>query len=444
VISFLALLLCCAGILWLLSRDAARRPDVSPAAWVALIWVTLYASRPLTSWFGDPTALTTAEAHDQGNTEEALINLVLILAAAFVLARRRLRISSVISANPWLTLVYFFWLQSVLWSDEPIITAKRLFKELGNLAMVLVILTDKNPASTMRAVCVRCAYIALPLSAVVIRYYPDYGRGYVGWHMDEMMLLGITGHKNALGILACVGVIFLLWDLIERRGRGRADAAHWAATVVVLMIGWYFLLVADSATALVCAVMGSALLLAAGLPSLARHPSRIEVAGVCALVTVWTINNWFHIDKAFIENLGRNMTLTTRTDMWPVLLRLQDQPLLGAGFSTFWSGWRLVQTQQTFGHLFLQAHNGYLETYLNGGLIGVGLLIVLLAVAYTRIRQRLAEGTSDAGIRFTMLLVAIVHNFTEATFYKLSLLWFVTVFAFMDYHAPEAAGPKAT
>ena len=144
-----------------------------------------------------------------------------------------------------------------------------------------------------------------------------------------------------------------------------------------------------------------------------------------------------------IEGLGRDTSLTTRTDMWPVLLGFQDQPLLGAGFSTFWSGRRLARIGQAFGNLVIQAHNGYLDTYLNGGLVGVGLLVVLLCASYRRVRERLARGAPDARIRLTLLFVAIVHNWTEATFYKLSLLWFVTVFAIMDYRAPAASeAPK--
>jgi exopolysaccharide production protein ExoQ len=439
VISLLVLLACCVGIVWLLSRDVAERPDVSSASWLVLAWACLHASRPVTSWFGDPSAVTAPAGFDEGNLAEAIVNLGLIVAAVGVLARRRLSISAVIAANVCFAVLYVFWLQSVFWSDSPLITIKRLFKDLGNVAMVLVVLSDRNPAETIRAVCVRCAFVCLPLSAVAIRYYPNWGRAYVGYHMNEPMLLGITGHKNTLGILACLAVIFLLWDLLEPGPTRRPGTAHRVATVVVWLMGWYFIVAVDSATALVCAVVGSVLLLTASLSSFQRHPGRIEACGVCALVTAWLFNNFFHLERVFLENLGRDETLTTRTDMWPLLIGLQDQPLLGAGFSTFWSGRRLVETAKAFGGVIIQAHNGYLDTYLNGGLIGLGLLIVLLGVTYRRIRQRLAFGAPDARIRFAILFVALVHNFTEATFHRLSLMWFVTVFAIMEYRAPAAA-----
>src|SRR4029077_11825127 len=213
----LALLVCLAATAWLLSRDAAERPAVSPATWIVVVWAFIYASRPLTSWFVDPSATGSPELFDESNPSEALINLVLIVAAAVVLVRRRLQVLRVISANPWLAVVYLFWLESVLWSDDPVMTFKRLFKDLGNVAMVLVVLTDRNPVETIKAVCVRCAYIGVPLSVVLIRYYPNFGRIYIGYNVDQVWLGGVGSDKNTLGILALVAVIFLLWDLLERR-----------------------------------------------------------------------------------------------------------------------------------------------------------------------------------------------------------------------------------
>jgi O-antigen ligase len=148
------------------------------------------------------------------------------------------------------------------------------------------------------------------------------------------------------------------------------------------------------------------------------------------------------LHEAFLGSLGRDTSLTTRTDMWPALLSMQDQPLLGAGFNTFWTGRRLLQVEQLIGNMVIQAHNGYLDTYLNGGLVGLGLLIGLLCVSYRRIRQRLALGSFDARIRFAMLFVAIVHNNAEATFFKLSLLWFVTMYTLLDFRGPDRSGGR--
>jgi len=426
-------------VVWLLYRDVKERPSVSPAAWIVVVWVVIYSSRPVMSWFADPSAPLSTHSYDEGDFEEALVSFAVIVAGLVVLWRRGARLRQVVEQNGWLAVVYVFWLHSILWSDYPIITAKRLFKDLGEVAMVLVVLTDRNSVQAVKAVCARCAYIGIPLSLVLIRYFPGIGRVFAGYNQDQLSFVGITANKNTLGMLALVTVIFMLWDCLDsRRSAGRpTDWLSMGARVAVLLTAWYLLVISDSRTSLVCAVIGSALVLAPGLPALRRRPAWMEVWGASAAVILWALNSRLGLQKRFIEGLGRDMSLTTRTDMWPVLLRLQDSPLLGAGFSTFWSGQRLVQIEQTFGDIVTQAHNGYLETYLNGGLIGVGLLIVLLCVSYRRIRGQLVLGAADARFRFAILFVAIVHNCTEATFYKLSLLWFVTVYAIMDYRVSD-------
>ncbi len=422
-------------VAWLLYRDVRGRPAVSPASWIVVVWVVIYSSRPVMSWFADPSAAVSPESYDEGDLREALVSLAVIVASLIVLLRRGARLQQIIDQNKWLAVVYVFWLHSILWSDYPIITAKRLFKDIGNVAMVLMVLTDQNSVEAMKAICARCVYIGIPLSLVLIRYFPELGRAYTGYNQDQLSVVGITANKNMLGMLALVTVIFMLWDFLDSRRTHRhsTDWANMGARAAVLLMAWYLLIISDSATSLVCAVGGSVLLFVLDLPYFKRRPGRFEVWGISVMVLLWAVNAGLGLHEAFVQSLGRNMSLTTRTDMWPVLFRLQENPLLGAGFDTFWAGERLVQSARALGGLFLQAHNGYLETYLNGGAIGVGLLIVLLCVSYRRIRGELMRGTVDARFRLAILLVAIVHNFTEATFYKLSVVWFVTVFAIMDY-----------
>ena len=50
----------------------------------------------------------------------------------------------------------------------------------------------------------------------------------------------------------------------------------------------------------------------------------------------------------------------------------------GTGYYSFWQGNRLRQVSDGFMSDLNESHNGYLETYLNSGYIGVVLLVVLL------------------------------------------------------------------
>jgi exopolysaccharide production protein ExoQ len=448
----LALLAASLGIAWLLYADARARPSVSPTTWVVVTWAVISASRSVTSWFADPGQVSDSlQSHDEGHAVEAMIYMSLIVIGLIVLIRRHIHPSAVLDDNRWLAIFYLFWLMSVLWSDYPVITVKRIVKDLGNVVMTLVLLTGRDPAEAVKAAFVRAAYICVPTSVVLIRYFPDLGRVYVGYNLNELMYVGVTTQKNSLGMLALVASLFLLWDLWQASGLPHCVAAKtlWVGRASVLMMSWYLLIIADSATSLVCATLGSLLLLALARRSARQGPWRVEAFGLGGILALWIFDSFLGIKEAFIRSLGRDMSLTTRTDIWPILLRYQDNPLVGAGFNSFWAGRRLVQLHDAVGGI-IQAHNGYLETYLNGGLVGVGLLAVLLIAGYRQARRASVRGAPDGGLRFVLIILAIIHNFTEASFNKLSILWLATVFALMDYRAlprtpvtTPVAGPRS-
>lgn len=433
----LALIAFSIWLIWLFYRDGKERPSVSRSIWIVLAWGLTHGTRPVTSWFvGLDQDIFQSRSRDEGNPAEALISLILIIAGLIVLGRRSIRLPTVIRDNKWLFVFYLFWLMSVMWSDYPLITFKRLFKDVGNVIMVLVVLTEREPGEAIRAVCARLAYVSIPLSILLYRYFPDWGRAYVGYRGDTQMFAGVATHKNTLGVLALVGAVFLLWDFIERRGhqKSAAEKLSFASRGLVLLMCWYLLLTIDSVTSLICAFFGSALLIAFSRDSIRQRPGRLEVCGLGVGVVLLLLDWVFNLKETFLLSLGRDATLTTRTDIWPILMDSQSNPLVGVGFNTFWAGQRLLQLGQneTVGGI-IQAHNGYLETYLNGGLVGVSLLMVLLVSAYMQIRRQLVIGRPEGSIRFIVLLLAIINNYSEASFSKVGLLWFVTLFAIMQY-----------
>lgn len=431
-------------LIWVYYQDAKERPAVSHTTWFVVVWVAMYGSRPITEWFSGVEDIDRQVALAEGNPLEATASLALIVAGLVVLFRRRIQLSSVIACNVWVCIFYLFWCLSIVWSDYPVITLKRVIKDLGNVVMVLVVLSDRDPIVAMRAAISRVAYLCIPMSVLLIRYYPDLGRAYTGFDRSELMWIGVATHKNTLGVLAFVGALFLLWDLLDSGNvKGRIkDRPLIVSRCGVLVLCWYLLLIANSATSLLCAVVGAALLIALGFPSVTRMFGRVEALMLTSAILFVVIDSFTNIKELIVVDLlGRDMTLTTRTEVWPILLNYQDSPLVGAGFNSFWTGERLHHLFETVGSI-IQAHNGYLETYLNGGLIGVGLLLVLLSSTYFRIRKKLVINQPGLSMRLVMLISAIMYNNSEASFNKVGVMWFVTLYALMEYHTQLR--PRAT
>ena len=73
-----------------------------------------------------------------------------------------------------------------------------------------------------------------------------------------------------------------------------------------------------------------------------------------------------------------------------------------------------------------EAHNGYLELYLNLGIVGVFLIIMFMIAGYRTICRKLVSCPHIASLAITLWLCTVVYNLTESA-YGASPLWFVLV-----------------
>jgi exopolysaccharide production protein ExoQ len=99
----------------------------------------------------------------------------------WVLSRRRLFLRQIIRTNAADFVPIFYCEISSLCSDHAFISFKRRIKELRNVVMVLLVLTDRDPIQAVKATMKRSAYLLIPLSVVLIKYYPDLAKGYDQW-----------------------------------------------------------------------------------------------------------------------------------------------------------------------------------------------------------------------------------------------------------------------
>jgi O-antigen ligase len=394
------------------------------------MWAVIVGSRPISTWFGVGPQMESTEDYLGGSPLDAALFLILIIAGLLVLRRRKANWNAVISKNRWLFLFYLYLGISVLWSDFTFVSSKRWIKDFGNVVMVLVLLTEQDPIEAIKAVFARCAYVLIPLSALFIKYIPDLGRVYDVWTWTPIYV-GVTTNKNELGCLVLTCSLVLLWDLIDRHCGKRRITDVGTRLLLLVMCVW-LLQVANSATAKTCTILGASLLFALRLKSVRMRLNQLEiyVAGV-ALLFIF-LDTVFDLRGAFFQSLNRDATLTGRTDIWRLVLAANVNPLIGSGFYSFWLGnGSQALVDEGYQHL-TQAHNGYLETYLNSGLIGVGLLVLLLASAYRRIRKDLLTGSDYARVMFILFIIGIVYNWTEAAFNRLTPLWLILILALTE------------
>src|SRR5436309_12981576 len=110
------------------------------------------------------------------------------------------------------------------------------------------------------------------------------------------------------------------------------------------------------------------------------------------------------------------MALAGRSELWAELLHESTRPILGSGYQSFWLGPGGKHMWAKYSFHPNQAHNGYLETYLNGGLIGLCLLMAMIVSGGSKLKTELLFGGSYPSVCFAFLLSAVVYNWAEAAF----------------------------
>ncbi|MDR3554359.1 MAG: O-antigen ligase family protein, partial [Syntrophobacteraceae bacterium] len=365
----LALFLCIILIFSLFWLDSRRSEPVSRAIWVPATWFAMAASRPLDLWFSAGPA---QDSSAEGSAISRAVYLVLILAGLLILSRRREKFSihELVADNGPLFLLLGYFALAIIWSDFPFVSFKRYIKTFGMLMMILIILTDADPALALRTTLRRCGFVLLSLSFMLAKYFTAIGVSYDTW-TGAQAVVGVASDKNMLGQICLVFGMGYLWGLVSEWSKSRLPKNHRLAPAIdifMLLLAIHLLLLSHSDSSLVCMLFGSAVMLATRYASVRK---RIGMYIVIGAITFLLLNSFSELIPSIVHALGRNMTLTGRTEIWQKLLSFaKENLLLGAGYEDFWMGQVLVRLR-SMGMYMNEAHNGYLEIVLNTGLAGL-------------------------------------------------------------------------
>jgi exopolysaccharide production protein ExoQ len=409
------------------------------------------SSRQLVYWFGsEAIMLDSSSAPEEGSRIDRLFLSFLIIMALVVLVRRGIQWRVVFDRNRWLVALYSYAFISIFWSDDSFTSFKRFVRLAGGVLMALVILTEQSPRQALEAVFKRLVYILIPFSLVLIKYFPDFGVAYRP-HSGGKSWVGVTMTKNQLGLLCTVSAFFLLWNFftLRQNQRTRRSLMEMGSYFLVFCIS-FFMMVGEgvySATALACLPSGVITFL------LLRWTRKCNIhVGVSALiipvVTIFLLGASLPFlgtspVSGMSELLGRDATLTSRTDIWELLRPFAaETPVFGHGYGGFWT--KKVVAIATVN----EAHNGYLEVILILGVLGLIPLFgfVVSYCAHVHRALRLDRDANWAIFGFCLIVMLVLHEATEAAFLaETDLLWTSVIFVSTNYpsvEAPEISGRK--
>lgn len=336
-----------------------------------------------------------------------------------ILGLYRHRVVHVLRLNMLPVLTYAWLMLTSLWSLHPALTTHRVIAELLVLSLLLATVCVMRSWRIIIYPITAAAIIIIlaDMAAVVLR--PGLAIGPLG-------AMGIHTNKNLAGVITLIAVIVCGGTFFaQRNGKVRA------ALLPVIALGFVFLILTKSKTSL-----GLALAIYAAFPAFylvfkrwSAAPAVVPVVALSLAALIVLFVACADVSQSeFLEFVFGDATLTRRTELWAFLhANIDQRPYLGWGWGAFWDtgsvvnpiiappqSWVLPATEIN------TAHNGYIDIWLQSGLIGLSLVVLIILhtvwIYASLLRQRCwgEENEWLIATAFAVVIALALYNFLES------------------------------
>ena len=380
----------------------------------------------------DYASLSKAYAPMAGSKLSRMLWLGLLsLGALFILWRAGLAWLLLRSLNPFLWIFVGLAVASVIWSIEPSLTLRRIVRLFTFLLIAIAFVLMAWHARRFQNV-IRPILTILLLGSIIFGLVAPH----LAIHAETSTELlgawrGLTYHKNGLGALACIALIFWFHAWLTREVKTLPALAGGAIAVTCLILSR-----SSTAVAATIFVMLFLLILLRSPRGLRPYMPYIVALFVIALVLyamviLGLIPGQGTLLSPVTALTGKDATFTGRTQIWTIIFEhVQANPFLGSGYGAYWAGPIVDSPSYEFirrmGSFYPgSAHNGYLEIINDLGWIG---LLCLFAYMFTYVAQslRLLDiNRNQAALYLALLVQQAITNLSETHWFSVLSIDFV-------------------
>jgi len=382
----------------------------------------------------DPYNIIT-KMNTSGSTIDFIISTILVLASVVVLSRRNINISMILRNNVWITVFYIYCGISVFWSEFPFDLSIRFIKNICYLLPFLIVLTEKDRVEAINKLVRRSGIILIPLSFIFIKYFHEISRYYEAY-TGKYYNAGVSYNKNGLGSLCLICGLFYFWNIMDdlkNRNEPENKKDFLTHFVIFIMTLWVMYLT-DSATSSTCLLVGIFIISLTRFPVITKRYKAILMLLLFSVIIIYISDLYLLVFKAFTGKIGRDTTLTGRDTVWEVSLRGVSNQWIGSGYGGFWKQDKTIKIMnEIWDTPPNQAHNGYLDLYLNLGYIGVVIFFAMMLSAFREISRKIIYYKDFGGFCVVYFIVFLLYNITEAAFKDLHPLWNLFLLMAIDY-----------
>jgi len=381
----------------------------------------------------DYHGLVAGTAPGSGSVLSRLLWLWLLAAAALIICwRAGLAWLLAGTLNPFLLVIVTLAFASVSWSIDPSLSLRRLIR-LGTIVIACAAFVSMSWHARRFQNVVRPILTLLLCGSIIFGLvFPS-----LAIHQEPAAELmgawrGLANHKNGLGALSCMALIFWLHAGLTREVRLWPALAGGTIAAACLTLS-------HSSTAMATAALVSAFLIALLLAPRGLRPYipylvalLVGLLLIYGLAVLGLIPGLGTLMAPIAALTGKDMTLTGRTEIWALLAEhIRSHPLLGTGYGAYWTAGPIAGTEsyefvRRMGSFYPgSAHNGYLEVLNDLGWVGLCCLIGFIAV-YVRQSLRLLRIDYKQGALYLALFIQqALTNISETHWFSVLSVDFV-------------------
>lgn len=316
------------------------------------------------------------------------------------------------SALRMIMITFIYFSLSAFWAYEPKESFRMSLSILFQFALAVAI-TRNAYLDLMLA---RLSFVAKGIILIncifcILFYGLAVEPGYFGGSYSGA-LRGIFSSKNTFGaIIAFCYAAVLLEITFNSRVKKRMNVG-W------LLIAFGLLVLSMSMTSIATAVFTTFIAIAATSRWFSRSPQYHRVLILLSSLVLFCA--CIALVEPVLSMFGRDLTLTGRTTLWTFAFEnYLDKPILGYGLNSFWR--EMLHNDLLIEHGLWnigQAHNGFVDALLAGGLIGGGLVLLIYLKMLTGITSELVRTKVNTATPILMIFfwLALVQNLTETSF----------------------------
>lgn len=353
--------------------------------------------------------ITEAENLGTSNIINQIVFGSLFVFSIILLIPKRKELLNFIKREKFLTIFLLWCLITIIWSNYALVSLKRYIQYLTTVTVTLSILLHVKDTKQIINVFKIIIGGYLIIALLTILTIP-------GAHDRFGIWRGVASHKNTLGQISLISVIFFAAIFNKEQ-----SLKSKTIVAVLIIMGIVLLFGSQSSTSIFAFLILFVLTLILLIDKIFEP---IGIRKTVSLLAMFVFMIMFisimlvvpEIIEDAVGSTGKDLTFTGRVDLWAdIWEEAKNHLVIGTGFQGYWvvTSTKVELLFEIYSWLPTQAHNGYLDIINEVGIIGIILFSFILINYFVNLSR-----TKQKQIWKWFVIAALIINITESAFIR--------------------------